>query len=57
MRADSQAVQQYNENLNHLLQGLLAECVNTIIDTVNDLCWSMEFRFYKGQNVMVEPES
>lgn len=38
-RADSRAVQQYNENLNHLLQGLPAERVNTIIDTVNDLCW------------------
>lgn len=37
--ADNQAVQQYNENLNRLLNGLPAERVNTIIDTVNDLCW------------------
>ena len=41
-RADSRAVQQYNENLNRLLQGLPAERVNTIIDTVNDLCWEHE---------------
>ena len=38
-RADSQAVLQYNENLNRLLNGLPTERVNTIIDTVNDLCW------------------
>ena len=37
--ADGQAIQQYNENLNRLLNGLPAERVNTIIDTVNDLCW------------------
>ena len=37
--ADSKAVLQYNENLNCLLNGLPAERVNTIIDTVNDLCW------------------
>ena len=37
--ADGQAVRQRNENLNRLLNGLPAERVNTIIDTVNDLCW------------------
>ena len=37
--SDGQAIQQYNENLNRLLNGLPAERVNTIIDTVNDLCW------------------
>ena len=37
--ADGQAVLQYNENLYRLLNGLPAERVNTIIDTVNDLCW------------------
>ena len=37
--ADSQAVRQHNENLNRMLNGLPAERVNTIIDTVNDLCW------------------
>ena len=37
--ADSQAVRQYNENLNRLLNGLPVERANTIIDTVNDLCW------------------
>ena len=37
--ADGQAIQQYNENLNRLLNGLPAERVNTNIDTVNDLCW------------------
>ena len=37
--ADSQAVLQYNENLNHLLNGLPVEHANTIIDIVNDLCW------------------
>ena len=37
--ADSQAVLQYNENLNRLLNGLPAERANTIVDTVNDLCW------------------
>ena len=37
--ADGQAVRQHNENLNRLLNGLPAERVNTIIDTVNDLCW------------------
>ena len=37
--ADGQAVLQYNENLNRLLNGLPTERVNTIIDTVNDLCW------------------
>lgn len=37
--ADGQAVLQHNENLNRLLNGLPAEHVNTIIDTVNDLCW------------------
>ena len=40
--ADSQAVRQHNENLNRLLNGLPAERVNTIIDTVNDLCWEHE---------------
>ena len=40
--ADGQAIQQYNENLNRLLNGLPAERVNTIIDTVNDLCWEHE---------------
>ena len=40
--ADSQAVQQYNENLNRLLNGLPVERANTIIDTVNDLCWEHE---------------
>ena len=42
--ADGQAVRQYNENLNRLLNGLPAERVNTIIDTVNDLCWEHERR-------------
>ena len=42
--ADGQAVLQYNENLNCLLNGLPAERVNTIIDTVNDLCWEHERR-------------
>ena len=37
--ADSQAVRQSNENLNRLLNGLPTERANTIIDTVNDLCW------------------
>ena len=40
--ADSQAVRQSNENLNRLLQDLPAEHANTIIDTVNDLCWEHE---------------
>ena len=42
--ADGQAVLQYNENLYRLLNGLPAERVNTIIDTVNDLCWEHERR-------------
>ena len=42
--ADGQVVQRYNENLNRLLNGLPAERVNTIIDTVNDLCWEHERR-------------
>ena len=42
--ADGQAVLQYNENLNLLLNGLPAERVNTIIDTVNDLCWEHDRR-------------
>ena len=42
--ADGQAVLQYNENLNRLLNGLPTERVNTIIDTVNDLCWEHERR-------------
>lgn len=37
--ADSKAVLQYSENLNCLLNGLPVERANTIIDTVNDLCW------------------
>ena len=37
--ADGQVVRQYNENLNLLLNGLPTERINTIIDTVNDLCW------------------
>ena len=37
--ADSKAVLQYSENLNCLLNCLPTERVNTIIDTVNDLCW------------------
>ena len=37
--ADSQEIQQYNDNLNQLLQDMPAERVTTIIDTVNDLCW------------------
>ena len=41
---DSRAVRQYNENLNRLLNGLPTEHVNTIIDTVNDLCWEHERR-------------
>lgn len=36
--ADGQAIRQYNENLDHLLQDMPAEYVNTIIDIVNDLC-------------------
>ena len=40
--ADGQAVLQYNENLNRLLNGLPTERVNTIIDTVNDLCWEYD---------------
>ena len=42
--ADRQAVRQYNENLNRMLNGLPAERVNIIIDTVNDLCWEHERR-------------
>ena len=42
--ADGQAIQKYNENLNRLLNGLPAERVNTIIDTVNDLCWEHDRR-------------
>ena len=41
---DGQAVLQYNENLNLLLNGLPAERVNTIIDIVNDLCWEHDRR-------------
>ena len=37
--ADSPTVLRYSENLNRLLQGLPAEHLNTIINTVNDLCW------------------
>lgn len=37
--AVGQAILQYNENLNRLLNGLPTERANTIIDTVNDLCW------------------
>ena len=42
--ADSKAVLQYNENLNRLLNGLPVERANTIIDTVNDLCWEHDRR-------------
>ena len=42
--ADSQAVQQYNENLNRLLQCLSGDQMNSIIDTVNDLCWEHDRR-------------
>ena len=42
--ADGQAVLQYNENLNRLLNGLPTERANTIIDTVNDLCWEHDRR-------------
>ena len=42
--ADSQAVQQYNENLSRLLHGLPAEHSSTIINTVNDLCWEHDRR-------------
>ena len=40
--ADGQAVLQYNENLNCLLNDMPADRANTIIDTVNDLCWEHE---------------
>lgn len=40
--ADSQAVRQSNENLNRLLHDLPAEHANTIINTINDLCWEHE---------------
>ena len=41
---DGQAILQYNENLNRLLKGLPTERINTIIDTVNDLCWEHDRR-------------
>ena len=37
--ADSQAVRQSNEYLNRLLHDMPAEHANTIINTINDLCW------------------
>ena len=40
--ADCQAVRQYNDNLNRLLNSLPTERANTIIDAVNDLCWEHE---------------
>lgn len=37
--ADSEAVQRGYNDLNSLLKSMPAEQVNTIINTVNDLCW------------------
>lgn len=42
--ADGQAIHQYNENLNRLLQSLPGDQMNSIIDTVNDLCWEHDRR-------------
>lgn len=42
--ADSQAIHQYNENLNRLLQCLPEDQMDSIIDNVNDLCWEHDRR-------------
>lgn len=55
--ADGPTVLQYNENLNRLLYGLPAERVNTIIGTVNDLCWEHDRQgFINGFKLEMRPE-
>ena len=55
--ADSQAVRQSNENLNRLLHDMPAEHANTIINTVNDLCWEHERqRFINGFRIGMRME-
>lgn len=45
------------KNLNRLLYGLPAERVNTIIDTVNDLCWEHDRQgFINGFKLEMRPE-